>query len=247
MLKLTCKLGISLALTIGLFACATQQNEHETEFFGQSLNFVTARSGGSAEVYRADKLTPKLLAQYDSFMVDPVLIWYSDDSDYQGVFPDEMKAISDYMQYSITESLQQDYKVVNEPGPNVLRIRAAITNMKRRKPLRAINFIPIGAVVFGIEEIVGANKPTRKKIAQGNSYIIEATIVGGMYDSESGELLGAYKDFAKTEKGKEASSFDKEKGATWGQVKSAIDYWAKLLKLQIDNANSANHQGRNLE
>ncbi len=240
MKKFSSLVAVSGCLLLSLLVgCASQSNttdtSHDDQFFGQHVDFKPA-TNGSGEVYRSGALSPEKLAQYDSFIVDPVMIWYSDKSDYQGIFPDELKAISDYTRAAIEKDLGANFKIVTTPGPKTLRVRVAITNMLRRKPANPLDFIPIGAVVYGVKEAAGANEPTRKKVDKGYSYIIYATIEGGIYDSDSGALLGAYKDTAKTERGDSKEAINQEKGATWGQVKSAINSWAAELAEKINAA-----------
>ncbi|WP_158224654.1 DUF3313 domain-containing protein [Agaribacterium haliotis] len=222
-------LGILLCL---LFACAnTPDSEHDSSFLGDALLFKPS-ADGIEELYVAPGFTKQQLAQVDSFIVDPVMIWYADDSDYKGIFPDELKAISDFTRNSLITELSKNYKIVEQPGPGVLRIRAAITQMKRYQPMKAINYIPIGALFYGVKEVSGANAPSREKIEKKNSYIISATLAGGLYNSETGELLAAYKGLQKTKNTHQQA----QQGATWGQVKSAIEGWAKQFKLKVDRA-----------
>ena len=236
MQQLIFKVLAVILLVTYLAGCAGAPTSRDEQFLGQKVTFKDATDGSGAQVYRAPGLTVEKLAGYNRFIVDPVMLWYSDTSAYTGIFPDELKAIADYTRSAIVNSLAPGYDIVEEPGPDVLRIRVAITNMERSKPLKAVNFIPVGAVVFGVEEVTGLNDPTRKKIAKGYSYIIKANIEGAVYDSQSGQLLAAYKDSARTrhadaEKG---DYIHPEKGATWGQVKGALDHWAAMLKQRID-------------
>lgn len=231
------KLLLSPVLLVTALSASAESND---DFLGQRIDYQPAVKGHDAQVYRAPGFSPEKLGQYSSFIVEPVVLFYSDQSAYKGIFPDELKAIADYTRQRIEQALSQDgLTLAQSPGPGVLRFRIAITNMKRHKPLKFLDFTPIGAVVFGVEAAAGANTPTPEKVAKGHSYVMSATIEGGVFDSQSGALLGAYKDKAKTRPKKDKQEIDPQKGATWGQVKEAIDYWADLLAEHVKNAKAA--------
>ena len=112
-------------------------------------------------------------------MIDPVMVWYSPQSDYKGIYPDALKAIT------------------------------------------------------GVKEATGLDAITRDRVAAGNSYIIAATIEVGFYDSTTNQLLGAYRDSARADPIRREAG-----GATWGQVKAALDAWAKKPRARVDVAQS---------
>jgi hypothetical protein len=164
-------------------------------------------------------------------MIDPVLVWYSPQSDYKGIFPDELKAMTDYFRATAVGALQDRHAVVAEPGPGVVRIRAAIVEMHRENPVHLYQFTPVGLVLTGVKEAAGMDEITRTRVAAGASYIIAATIEVGFYDSASNELLGAYRDGARVAPDRQAAG-----GATWGQVKAQLDAWANKLRQRVDAA-----------
>jgi hypothetical protein len=202
----------------------------QSGFLGRPLDFQSAPDG-SGLVYRKPGFTHEDARRYTRFMIDPVMVWYSPQSDYKGIFPDELKAMTDYFRATTVAKLSERYAVVTEPGPDVVRIRAAIVDMHRENPIHLYQFTPVGLVFSGVKEAAGLDEITRERVLAGNSYIIAATIEVGFYDSVSGELLGAYRDGAR------ASPIRQEAGgATWGQVKAALDAWAAKLRARVDAA-----------
>jgi hypothetical protein len=223
-------LPLLITATLWLHGCATPTAE-QSGFLGRQLDFAPAPDGSGALVYRKPGLTTAEAARYKRFMIDPVLVWYSPQSEYKGTYPDELKAITDYFRTTAVGHLQDRYPVVAEPGPDVVRIRAAIVEMHRENPIHLYQFTPVGIVFTGVKEATGMNAITRERVAAGNSYIIAATIEVGFYDSTTNELLGAYRDSAR------ASPIRREAGgATWGQVKAALDAWAEKLRARVDAA-----------
>lgn len=217
-----------------LTGCATMTPQ-QTAFLGRDVNFQPAPDGSGAKIYRKPGLTREQILQYTGFIVEPVAIWYSEDSEFKGVFPDEMKAIADYYREAVINALKDRYTVATQPGPNVVIIRAAITEMKRTTPVRLYQFTPVGLALTAVKEASGMDEITREKIMKENSYIMEASMEAGFYDSRTNELLGAYWDH----KGGLTSKEPPRGGVTWGQVKSALDDWAKKLRTRLDAAHGA--------
>ena len=224
---------LHMFVALGAFwlqGCATTASD-QSGFLGRTLDFQPAPDGSGAMVYRKPGFKPGDGAKYTRFMIDPVLVWYSPESEYKGIYPDELKAITDYFRTTAVGHLQDRYPVVAEPGPDVVRIRAAIVDMHRENPIHVYQFTPVGIVFTGVKEATGLDAITRERVAAGNSYIIAATIEVGFYDSVTSELLGAYRDSARANPiGREAG------GATWGQVKAALDAWAQKLRTRVDAA-----------
>lgn len=221
----------AVALMALAFAGCAATTGGQSGFLGRDLDLRSAADGSGALVYRKPGFTREEARRYTRFMIDPVLVWYSPQSDYKGIFPDELKAITDYFRASAVAQLAGRYAVVTEPGPGVVRIRAAIVEMHRENPLHLYQFTPVGIVLTGVKEAAGLDDITRDRVLAGNSYIVAATIEVGFYDSRTGELLGAYRDSAR------ASPIRQEAGgATWGQVKAALDAWAAKLRARVDAA-----------
>jgi hypothetical protein len=216
-----------------LQGCATTGGD-QSGFLGRQVDFQPAPDGSGALVYRKPGFKPGDGAKYTRFMIDPVMIWYSPQSDYKGIYPDELKAITDYFRTAAVGRLQDRYPVVAETGPDVVRIRAAIVDLHRENPVHLYQFTPVGIVLTGVKEATGLDAVTRERVAAGASYIIAATIEVGFYDSTTNELLGAYRDSARA-----APADRKPGGATWGQVKATLDAWSQKLRTRVDEAQAA--------
>jgi hypothetical protein len=222
-----------LAFAASLAGCAAAPTTEQSTFLGRTFDYQSAPDGSGALVYRKPGFKPGDGARYKRFMIDPVLVWYSPQSSYKGIYPDELKAITDYFRTTAVAHLQDRYPVVAEPGPDVVRIRAAIVDLHRENPIHLYQFTPVGLVFTGVKAATGLDEITRERVAAGNSYIIAATIEVGFFDSTTNELVGAYRDSTR------ASPTRREAGgATWGQVKAGLDAWAQKLRTRIDEAQS---------
>jgi hypothetical protein len=220
---------LGILVTAVCAGCATPAAD-SSGFLGRQLDFGPAPDG-NGYVWRKPGLTRADAQKYTRFMIDPVLVWYSPQSNYQGIFPDELKAITDYFRAEAIRELQGRYAVVSDAGTGTLRIRAAIVDMHRENPLHLYQFTPVGLALTGVKEAAGVNDITRERVLAGNSYIIAATIEVAFFDGTTGALLGAYRDSARVGPQRQAAG-----GASWGQVKSQLDLWAKKFRARVDAA-----------
>ena len=118
------------------------------------------------------------------------------------------------------------YKLVQEPGPGVARVRGAITDVK--------------SVKFGITSKAAIIAATSVLIYPGvgllfpNINVGEAAIEFEILDSVSKERLLAGVDR------KKGRRFLNLKGATnWGDVKRAFKGWAKAFRKHLDTLHGA--------
>ena len=90
---------------------------------------------------------------YNKFMVDSVIFYISDESDSKGIDPEVMKQNGDAFNKALVAAFKDKYPIVAEPGPDVLRIRIAITNIKQSRPgVSAVtSILPVGLVVSTVK------------------------------------------------------------------------------------------------
>ena len=111
------------------------------------LNIVREEEGGIDLLYRPPGIYERLV-NYDKIMVDQPEIWIDPDSKYRGTKPDNIKAIADLMRENLTAKvIDRGYEVVDEPGPDVLYLRVAMTDLYLKKKRRGVlGYTPVGAV-----------------------------------------------------------------------------------------------------
>ena len=80
--------------------------------------------------YRNPELSPEQIAeQYLAFMIDPIAVYFHPDVIGRAVKPDELKDLTDYFHRELAMGLNKRFFVVDTPGPNVARIRIAVTRV----------------------------------------------------------------------------------------------------------------------
>ena len=96
------------------------------------------------------------MVQYDKFIFEPIDIFYSPDSEYKGISPEELMLLADSFRDIIVKEFEPKYPVIQTPGKGVLLVRTAITNVKIKKQKRGLfGYIPIGLSVTAMQDAVG--------------------------------------------------------------------------------------------
>lgn len=157
-------------------------------------------------------------AAYTRVMVEPLTIFISPDSEYQGLDADELKALADTFRDVVTRTLEPDIPVVGQKGEGVLYLRAAITNVKIAKKKRGLlGYTPIGLVVGAV-----------KSAATGPSVSLkDAVLEIEMLDSTTGERLGVLVDKAPKGAASELS---------WDAIAKTMGFYAERFKARMQAA-----------
>ena len=79
----------------------------------------------------------KRISDYVKIMIDPVTVFLHPQAQSRGVNPDELKELADYFRDEMASRILSSgkYEIVRRAGPGVLRIRAAITDVKPKTGL----------------------------------------------------------------------------------------------------------------
>ena len=143
--------------------------------------------------YRNPRVVP---GTYQSFIVERVAIHVEEDREGH-LTEEQIEEISEYLYAELTKLLTENERVVSRPGPGVARIRIAVTDVQKSKPLA--NILPWSRI---------------SSVGRGG-----AVLEGEMVDSQTGEQLLAV--VRRTRAGFFSSS-----GLTaLSDVKHAIDQW----------------------
>ena len=159
------------------------------------------------------------LKKYNRFMVDSVVFFLADKADYKGIDPQEMKELCDEFNKALVAAFKDKLPIVAEPGPDVARVRFAITNVQPSRPgVSAVtSIVPVGLGVSLVKK--GA---TGGWVGSGET-AVELMIL----DTTTNEVvaMGAIK---------RAAEFD-ERFSKWGSAREAFKFWSeKLVKTIMD-------------
>jgi len=218
------KTGIrmAMAIVIGLAFMASPVMAKEDKTFSGFL--------GEPKVYKQLKPGPeggaKLrwlkpgvdLKVYNNFMVDSVIFFFADKSEYKGIDPQEMKELADKFNQALVAAFKDKYPIVTEPGPDVARIRIAITNVKASSPgVSAVtSILPIGLAVSAVKK--GATDSWSGSGATGAEIMI--------LDSTTNDVIVMAVD-------DKSASFG-ERFSKWGSAEEAFKFWSERIVTFMD-------------
>jgi len=222
---------IHVTAAVGLFAAiiglpllaADQSVTFDKTFFSDYSRLVPRKTAdnGMDFSYIAPQAIDKL-NQYKALMVDQPEILISPNSDYKGAKPENLAAIANGMRQALDERLTAGgYKVVDKPGPGVLYVRIALTDLELQKKKRGIlAYTPIGAVVkFGVDSL---------KDFQSKFDIMNMVFQMEIVDSVTNQVFGQY--VAVRGGGAKPVRMD------FDQVKANMDEFGERLRCRLDNA-----------
>ena len=164
---------------------------------------------------------------YKAVMVDQPEILFSADSEYRGMKPEDIAELASIMRSVAKERLEERgrYKVVEQPGPDVLFVRMALTELYLKKKKRGVlAYTPVGAVAkLGTDAL----KETLSKVD-----IIEMTFEAELVDSMSSDVLAAIV----IPSGARKADDQKEERMDMKEFQAEIQEYASRLSCQLDNA-----------
>ena len=174
-------------------------------------------------------------AKYSKLLIDRIRVWYKDDTDYKGIDPDDLKALTDYFHQALVKAVGDDYAVVSEPGPDVLRVRIAVTDLVPNKPEASVV-----SLVVPFAWVADAGTGVAKGETGSTAFTGQATIEMEALDSVSSQQVGAYidkevgKKYQWTKGVSEGVSSYMGAYSKWDYTKKSMDIWAQRLKTTLD-------------
>lgn len=146
---------------------------------------------------------------YQRILLDPISIVGDAAANEALKDNEELSSLITYYHDTLVEKLGPEYQVVNNPGPDVLRIRVAIADIDTSSPI--LNAVTTAALFVPLD-------------MGGASIEVE------FLESQTGELLAAMAERKMGTPLQLMSSFSE-----LGHVKNAIEQWAEELKLAMVN------------
>jgi hypothetical protein len=215
------RLAVALCLCLlAAVGCASKSGPTNSGFLPDYSRLKPVEGNPDAKIWAAPRFS---LADYDRVIIDPVQLHLPPDK--TKVKDEELKelqALTVYFRDALIHALQARYPMTDLPGPRTLRIRAAITDVVKAKPMRNVmtSVLPVGIVLnLGSEVFAGKGMG-----------VAEVAIEVEVLDSLSGASQAAFT-------GRKTGHKYDVKGATeLGQVKKALEEWAEQLRKRFDQA-----------
>ena len=158
---------------------------------------------------------------YTSIIVDQPEIFVHPESRYTGINADQIKTLADSFQEALVVQLVDAYPIVDQPGPKVVRIRLALTDVYMKRTRAKIFFTPIGMAITGLKAAAGKNISLE-----------QAGIEAEVTDSETGEQLAVFVNQRGQVRDRER---DLERiDTSWSDIEDAIRDFAHLARARMD-------------
>ncbi len=216
--------ALAACLLVGLTACKTtrqvkMKEDQESGFLGDYSMLVRGEKGEANFIY-VD--TNANWAKYTKVWIKPLELWKSDDPESPlGKMSDESKRdLMDSFYAAFYEALTNNYEIVDHGGPDVLILRAALTEGRKSKPVANFItsvYIPLKVISFGKRLITGTDIGVGK-------VVIEAEAL----DGQTNQRVAAAVDARAGTK-----ALRTKFNSTWGDVKLAFDWWAQRFDKRL--------------
>jgi hypothetical protein len=198
-----------------------------TGFLGADASKLAPGSnGGAALVW----VNPNVQwSNYNKILLEPVQFWAASDSKVSAA---DQQTLCSYFYNSLTAKIpQQNFTLVDQPGPGVIRLQVALMDATTVVPgLRTISVVVPQARVLNLAQSMATDS---------YAFVGSAEAEMKASDSLSGELLAEAVDKRAGGMGlKSAASFQ------WGDAQNSMDYWAEQIpkrmnELKMNGATSA--------
>jgi len=209
---------LSAALTFLILAGCASSTPQNVVFLGGGTELQSVPGSKSM---RAWSSRPGVLADYHAFLFEPVVVSLGKAPVDNQATAEELKNLSENLRLAFTAELTRGgYTIVDVPGDGVLRVRAALTQLKPVDPGKNI-----AAKVVGTVAGVGLFMPTID--------IGHAAIEVDMRDCITNARVAAFTD----RKAGRAYFNGLRPYRRWGDVESAFAAWAREFRERLDVIN----------
>lgn len=211
-------LGIMMTASCARYPLDRSDSTEKMEksgFLGSYEGLKPGPKGGADWVYFKEGVN---FSKYNNVIFDEVTFFLKDNAKYKGIKPDDIKELTEAFNDAVRENIGKSYPLVDTPGPDTMRIRAAITDIEPSKPgVSAVSTVlPIG---LGISMI--------KKAATGrHTGVGETSMEMEVLDSQSNERIAAAID---SFSGSKVSGIKK-----WGSADEAFKFWTERIRMRLD-------------
>lgn len=207
------RLGVVAALAALTAGCAAGQagTAKPSGFLGDYSHFRKGQKGEALMVYVAPQAR---FAQYRKIMIDPITIWRSTETD--TIPAVEAANLMDDLDDLLRLTLDDDYDIVETAGPDVLRLRVALTEAEG-------SWRVLGQLSDELDDDLQAVLPDQPSSAT-RGFVGKAGVEAELLDSTTSTRLAAAVDRRVGEKTL------KPEANRWDDVEDAFRYWAERLR-----------------
>ena len=212
---------VLIAVIIGLVFTVSSgmaEDPKYSGFLGEYYRYLQPGPEGGAKMRW---LKPGVdFGKYNRIMLESVIFFIADDSQYKGIDANELKSLADDFDLAILNGVKDKYPITGEPGQDVVRLRIAITHLKpNRSGLSAVSsIVPAGIGISFLKKGVGGSWTGAG--ATGMEFMA--------FDSLTNEVIALAVD--------DRTAGYTERFTKWGSAQEAFTFWAGRLRVFMDKA-----------
>lgn len=203
--KMNMQVGLLLVASLLLSACGSSSKKVVNHRFTTDISGLELRKDdGPVMVYVRPGTKP--FSDYDSFMIDPIILDYKDFT-VRKLTTEERRKLQNYFHNSMIKELSENgFRVVTQFEVNTLRMSFVLSNIKA--PSSAANSI---GVLIPIALSVG-----------------EVTVEATFKDAAQKKIVAVAISSSEG-----ATGFNSSPWSTWSDIESAFDQWAVGIREAI--------------
>jgi len=228
-----------LLTTLLLFfatGCAERKGLSHSGFLEDYSRLEAVEKNDLAKRYKKEDVD---WSKYDKLLIDRILVWQHEDSEYKGIDPTELKAMTDYFYEAIVEEFKDDNILVDEVGDNVVRLRIAITDIISTNPgMSVLTFVtPYAWAAEMADEAVDASSYTYFGGAAVEMEVLDSVSnerLAALVERKYGTKYGLDLEKAPDDATKEAVEQYFNSYTNWGYAKQSFEQWAKWIRKRWD-------------
>jgi len=216
----TLALAVLIAVPVLVSGCTATRGRRgtpeESGFLRDYSNLAEVEGYPAARVY----IKPDAQwGRYNSVQLDSVGLYL--DAATTSLSSEDQQMLTDTLYNTLYEDLSKYFTIVNQAGPNTLRLRVALTQVSGAKPvLRTLTTVVPQLRVAGALVGLGADTATT---------VGSATVEMEVLDSATNQRLAAAVD----DRAGTKVLFAKRAYTTWGDVDAACGYWSQRIAWQL--------------
>jgi hypothetical protein len=226
-------LASSLVL-MGLTTRAQDLSKKQDKILSKQSGFLTNYARLEPDSKNPDLLiywkNKDLLKTSTKFIVDPVMIYLLPEADQRGIDAADLDKLALTFTQAIKDELTGSgrYEVVTEPGPGVLELAVALTNVEPTSGKK-------NAALKGAATAASVMVAPGASLAVPRLSVGKVSIEGEVLDSASGQVEV---EFMTSKTGRRYFSGLKQY-QTWGDINAAFKSWAKGFRQRLDKAHES--------
>jgi hypothetical protein len=212
---------LQLCLIFSLVSgCATTRQAKDVKISGFLGDYSQLKPGKDDQALLAYKNPNAPWSKYDSIMIDPVVVYTTSASDLNSDSREEKKALVNYFASSLHEELKKNFRIVNRPGRNVMRLRVALTDGDQSEVVldTITTVMPIGLALSTVKRAALNSADTAVGFAQAEAEIT---------DSQTGIRLAAAVDK------RYGTKALRSKFGSWNHAQEAMKTWSEQISARL--------------